>query len=71
MLDDFLGKVFEKFSRNDNFPSKILKILAVVSVMSVSLSFGQIFLKIFGSVWKVVGPFGRFFGPIDITIFVS
>ena len=55
----------EKFSRNDNFPSKMLKIL---TFWLVGLSLGLIFFQTFGSVWKVVGRFGRFFGLTDITI---
>ena len=54
----------EKFSRNDNFPSKMLKIS---TFWSVGLSLGLNFFQTFGSVWKVVGRFGRFFGPTDIT----
>ena len=54
----------EKFSRNDNFPSKMLKIS---TFWSVGLSLGLNFFQTFGLVWKVVGRFGQFFGPTDIT----
>ena len=44
LSDNFPNRTegLEKFSRNDNFPSKIMKTLAV---WSIGLSFGQNFLK--------------------------
>ena len=64
VLDDFLGKVFGKILKKLQFSSKMLKIL---TFWSVGLSPGLNFFKTFGSVWKIVGRFGRFFGPTDIT----
>ena len=66
MVDYFLDKVLGKILKARQFPYKMLKILAV---WSVGLSFGQNFFKTFGSVWKIVGQFNRFF-PRKKRIFV-